>query len=165
MNKYDPFLKLFGVSRILHSFSEGLHTPVLVDFYLNNSFTVSQIPGGRVHFHVCGNPAKDCMVKGEKNVQSGEACLELDKKKYHTALSPKAITYNGHEVRISYDDDIDLLLYCGRDENSNHPQYIGKIRKVRFYITELLPTVQLYTTFILIPTKLILVFYIMNFDV
>jgi hypothetical protein len=81
-----------------------------------------QFPGGDVHFHVCSDHGNDC--KGAH----GEACLTIGDKNIK-ALSRKGINYTGQEVRILYDDDIVLVLYCGEDGNSNTPQYIGKVRK------------------------------------
>ncbi|CAB4017670.1 cation-independent mannose-6-phosphate receptor-like [Paramuricea clavata] len=78
-------------------------------------------PGGDVHFHICSDHGKDC---GEAN---GEACLTIGDKNTK-ALQRKGINYTGQEVRISYEDDIVLVLYCGEDGNSNTPQYIGKYK-------------------------------------
>ena len=81
-----------------------------------------QFPGGNVHFHVCGDPSKDC-----KGAKAGEACLTIGTS-LSTALERSSISYNGQEVVISYDGQVDLILYCGQNENSNTPQYIGQVR-------------------------------------
>ena len=61
-------------------------------------------------------------------MQYGEACLKQGDKK-PIALKRKTISYNGQEVRISYDDDeITVILYCGNNEASTPPQLIGKVR-------------------------------------
>ena len=85
-----------------------------------SSFLSFQIPDGTIHFHVCGSGGKDCT--GAKNVS---ACLKISGKTA-MGLSVKKITYDGEAVRISYDDQAVLILYCGK--NSDTPQYIGRVR-------------------------------------
>ncbi|XP_028411568.1 cation-independent mannose-6-phosphate receptor-like [Dendronephthya gigantea] len=80
---------------------------------------------GEVHFHVCGTAAKDCHEEG-KDATSGEACLKTKNGK-PTALSRDNIVYKNGEVRITYGKDVVLILYCGKDSESNNPRYIGKV--------------------------------------
>lgn len=85
----------------------------------------SQIPKGNlIHFSQCGKRIKKC---GEEDKRPFEACLKMAGKNA-TSLTRKGISYNGSEVRIDYDDAV-LVLYCGENQNSNTPLYIGQVGK------------------------------------
>ncbi|XP_028412187.1 cation-independent mannose-6-phosphate receptor-like isoform X2 [Dendronephthya gigantea] len=84
-----------------------------------------KFPEGEVHFHVCGTAAKDCQEEGKES-KSGEACLKT-KNERPTVLSLENIVYKNGEVRITYGQDVVLILYCGKESESNNPQYIGKV--------------------------------------
>ena len=112
--------------------------------------SVLQVPGGKAHIHVCGSPARDC-TEGAEESKSGEACLMLDGK-FPKAYQRKNIIYDGQEVRILYDEEeFVLLLYCGKEDKSDRPQYIGKVRFILTY--SILPAIELVYTVYWISLK------------
>ncbi|XP_046849051.1 cation-independent mannose-6-phosphate receptor-like [Xenia sp. Carnegie-2017] len=87
----------------------------------SESITATIPKGNLIHFSQCGKRIKKC---GKEDKRPFEACLKMAGKNA-TSLIRKGISYNGSEVRIDYDDAV-LVLYCGENQNSNTPLYIGQ---------------------------------------